>query len=312
MSRPGTEAVFVGAATQDAIALVDDFPEPDERMVAHQVEYAGGGPAATAAVTAARLGLSSAFVGAVGDDEEGERILAGLQDESVDVSGVQRLRGRRSGASLVVVQAGRGTRAICTRPVPVMRLPAGSVGEQLVRDGEWVHVDHLGWEPVSGLLEGHLSGTTPRISVDAGNRIPGLSPAAVDLLAPTLTSLADAYGHAEPDKLLEAALADGATCVVATRGRDGASGAGADGTRAHSPGYPVEAVSTLGAGDVFHGALLSAVIRGYPLSDQLAYANVVAALSCRALDGRSAIPDHNQAWEACMSHRTHAASQETH
>ena len=53
---------------------------------------------------------------------------------------------------------------------------------------------------------------------------------------------------------------------------------------------PVEAVSTLGAGDVFHGALLAALVRGASLQDALAMANRVAALSCRGLDGRSAIP----------------------
>ena len=48
--------------------------------------------------------------------------------------------------------------------------------------------------------------------------------------------------------------------------------------------------STLGAGDVFHGALVAAVVRGLPLAEQLAFANVTAALSCRGLDGRSRIP----------------------
>jgi sulfofructose kinase len=49
-------------------------------------------------------------------------------------------------------------------------------------------------------------------------------------------------------------------------------------------------VSTLGAGDVFHGALLAAFVRGLALAEALAFANECAALSCRALDGRSAIP----------------------
>jgi sugar/nucleoside kinase (ribokinase family) len=49
-------------------------------------------------------------------------------------------------------------------------------------------------------------------------------------------------------------------------------------------------LSTLGAGDVFHGALVAAVVRGLPLAEQLAFANVTAALSCRGLDGRSRIP----------------------
>lgn len=299
MSRLGIRVVFVGAATWDAIALAKEFPGPDERIVAERMEYAGGGPAATAAVTAARLGLSPAFVGAVGDGDEGERILAGLRREGVDVSDVARVRAGQSGASVVLVHATRGTRAICTRPVPSFEL--GSAAAERVRAADWVHVDHLGWGPVSRLLTGTPPAARPRISVDAGNPIGGFSAAAVDLFAPTLPVLVATYGGGEIDTLLDAALEDGAECVVTTRGRDGSSGATADGVRVHAPGYPVDAVSTLGAGDVFHGALLAGIARGYGLADQLAYANAVAALSCRGLDGRSAIPSHHEARQLCTT-----------
>ena len=56
------------------------------------------------------------------------------------------------------------------------------------------------------------------------------------------------------------------------------------------PAPPMRPVSTLGAGDVFHGALLAALLRDRPLRDALDFANRVAALSTRALDARSAIP----------------------
>jgi sulfofructose kinase len=50
-------------------------------------------------------------------------------------------------------------------------------------------------------------------------------------------------------------------------------------------------VSTLGAGDAFHGGLLAALLEHRPVEDALARANAVAAASTRALDGRSALPD---------------------
>jgi sulfofructose kinase len=56
------------------------------------------------------------------------------------------------------------------------------------------------------------------------------------------------------------------------------------------PAPAVDPVSTLGAGDVFHGALLAGLVRELPLEEALADANAVAAASCAALDGRSAIP----------------------
>jgi sulfofructose kinase len=59
-------------------------------------------------------------------------------------------------------------------------------------------------------------------------------------------------------------------------------------------GFKVDVVSTLGAGDVFHGALLAQVIQGHNLQESLKRANAVAALSCRGLDGQSMIPNTSE------------------
>jgi sulfofructose kinase len=285
--------VFVGSLTLDAIALVDHLPGPDERQVAREVVYAGGGPAATAAVACARLGVPAAVVGVVGADDEGERILEGLRAEGVDVTGVRVAPGEASGASVVVVDAGAGTRSICTRPVPRLTLASRGPAADLLDAAPWVHADHLGWRPVSDLLDGRTASARPRLSVDGGNPIAGFHPVGVDLYVPTIEALIREYGDQSVDRLLAAALADGARAVVATSGSRGCFAATADGVRLEAQGRRVDVVSTLGAGDVFHGALLAAVVRGLPLPHCLRYANVAAALSCRALDGRSAIPAHD-------------------
>jgi sugar/nucleoside kinase (ribokinase family) len=120
-----------------------------------------------------------------------------------------------------------------------------------------------------------------QLSVDAGNPIEHLSIDDVTLYAPT------------------EAMDDGqrAPITVVTRGADGCI-AYAGGEAIDVPGFPVDAVSTLGAGDVFHGALLAALVRGLPLRDALLRANACAALSCRALDGRSGIPTWDELEEA--------------
>ncbi|WP_219414246.1 carbohydrate kinase family protein [Pseudonocardia nigra] len=309
-SRHTPSIVFVGAVTLDAIALVDHFPQVDERQIARAVRYAGGGPAATAAVAAARLGVPAALVGVVGADGEGEQILAALRAEGVDVSGVQVVPDRASGASVVIVDAGRGTRAICTRPVPPLVIPAAGRAAELLADAAWVHVDHLGWQPVEDWIASAAGPSRPRISVDAGNPIAGFRPVGVALYVPTVEALVRAYGDLAVDDLLDAALRDGADTVVATRGGAGSVAATADGTRVEAPGHPVRVVSTLGAGDVFHGALLAAVAHGMPLQACLHYANVAAALSCRGLDGRSAIPTHREVLAAVPVASTSSARSE--
>jgi sugar/nucleoside kinase (ribokinase family) len=258
--------VCVGLATLDTILLVPRHPEPDDRVVATELVRAGGGPAATAAVTLARLGVETAFVGVVGDDEAGAEIRDGLAREGVDVSRLAVVPGARSPQSTILVGPA-GTRAIVhvpgTAPLEVAELP----------EADWVHVDHAGYPAVRG--------RGLRLSVDGGNPIPGLDLREAALYAPTEAAL---------DGAPEDALAAGAGLVVVTRGGSGSVAFTQEGERIEVPAPAVEVVSTLGAGDVFHGALLSQLVRDVPLPEALAEANRIAAASCRALDGRSAIP----------------------
>jgi sulfofructose kinase len=277
--------LFVGCATLDSIASVGEFPSADSRTIAAEFITAGGGPAATAAVTAARLGARTAFAGVIGNDEEGDRILAGLAAEGVDISCVVRSSTRASGASLIIVSDGGASRAIVTRPVPPLEFASHDVFRATVESAAWVHVDHLGWSAVRALQSGI------RLSVDAGNPIPDFDPSGVALYVPTIERLRAEFGTrlSEPE-LVQTAIDRGARAVVATDGANGAWVHNGTGSVAHVPSVPTRIVSTLGAGDVFHGAILAAVAAGQDLMDAVALANQVAAESCTGLDGRSKIP----------------------
>ena len=287
--------VFVGSATWDTIALVHELPARDTRVEALEIVCAGGGPAATAAVTAARLGVPDVhFVGTVGSDESAEQIMAGLADAGVNVAGVMHSAIEPSGQSVVLVESAHGSRSIVNRPSPGLDLSARPDVAELIASAAWVHTDHIGIGGVRRVLRG--SGAGPRLSVDGGNPIAGFTPVGVELDVPTERALRLRYPGTDPDldDLLGAAVHDGARTVVVTRGAEGSAGASGD-TFEVASAVSVEARSTLGAGDVFHGALLAAVIRGEPLAGCLTYANTVAAMSCRGLDGRSAIPTHDEA-----------------
>jgi len=81
-------------ATLDTIVAVPRHPAPDDRVVASELVVAGGGPAATAAVALARLGVPTYFVGNVGDDDVGDAIRSSL--DGVDVSELATTAGARS------------------------------------------------------------------------------------------------------------------------------------------------------------------------------------------------------------------------
>jgi sulfofructose kinase len=261
--------VCAGLATRDTIWRVPEHPSPDGRVVATEMLVAGGGPAATAAVTLARLGIAVSFVGAVGDDDAGVFVRDGLAAEGVDVSQLAVVAGARTPQSTVLVGPD-GARSIIHR--------AGTAAFPYVDlEADWVHVDHAAYGRVR-------PGTATTVSLDGGIAIDRLDLHGIAVYAPTEERLRADFGSAE------AALEAGAELVVVTRGADGSVATTRDGI-VEAPGVPCAGlVSTLGAGDVFHGALVAALVRGATLPDALHAANTAASLSCRALDGRSAIP----------------------
>jgi sugar/nucleoside kinase (ribokinase family) len=267
--------VCVGLATLDSIFAVPSAPAPGGRVVASELVVAGGGPAATAAVALARLGVETAFVGAVGDDDTGRAVRDGLAAEGVDVAELAVVPGARSPRSSILVDGSSAERTIVHYPGDLPPLSLSRRALDRCRTAEWVHVDHAGWAAAPDGV---------RLSVDGGNPIPALDLSRVALYAPTEAALAEAWGDAA------AALAAGAETVVVTRGAAGCSAHLRDGSVLEAPAVDVEAVSTLGAGDVFHGALLAGLAQGRELGGSLRRANLAAALSCRGLDGRSAIP----------------------
>ena len=299
--RTTPRVVCTGVVTIDALALVDRYPAADERVVGEQISIVGGGPAANAAVVLARQGVSVAFVGRVGAGAEEEHALQTLEAEGIDTSGVLRDPSVPTQASCVVVSKGNQARAISTLDVPP--LPEfTSTAQELIAEAEWVHADHLGYAPTAALLR--RLDRRPLFSLDAGNPIAGLDVSPLDLYVPTVQSLTARYGAhlTQADDAARKALDEGAGAVVATDGAAGStawwSAAGgdlagaADAGRAHvGSATGVEITSTLGAGDVFHGALVSALCRDLSWAHALRAANATAALSCRALDGRSAVPD---------------------
>lgn len=289
MVRP-FDVVCIGHATLDHIVLVEGPLPRDGRVYAGDFSEAGGGPAATAAVTLARLGRRVAMVGAVGADVTGHRIREALADTGVDVGNLELLPGVRSPTSVILVDGRAGTRTILAYlgTGGPLRLPDAALAA--ARSARWVHVDHRGYEAVSAAR----TGIDPALlSIDAGHPRWPIDLHGVALFAPSIAFLRDRYPGQTRARAMRAALAEGARAVVVTDGARGSWARTADGAW-HADALAVAAVSTLGAGDVFHGALLDGMLDGLEWPAALRRASVAAALSCRSLDGRSAIPDASE------------------
>jgi sugar/nucleoside kinase (ribokinase family) len=280
------DVVCVGSANLDTIVAVDHVPVDDERLTSTSFVTAGGGPAATAAVALSRLGVRVAMCGVVGDDAAGEKVRESLESEHVDTRYLRTDSYATTPTAVILASGSTGGRSIVTTVAPSPRVDDIPIGIS-----RWIHVDQTGYASAHRAIQ--RADDDALLSVDAGNPIRGLKLAGVELYAPTVSALRARYPGLDLAAACRAAIDEGARHVVATAGSDGTWVAMPDGIE-KVRSFAVDVVSTLGAGDVFHGALLAGLVRDLPLDEAVLQANWAAAVACTALDGRSGIPTLEQ------------------
>jgi len=265
------KVLSIGVATLDRIILVERYPEANERVVAKETIEGFGGPAATAAVTMARLGIDVAISCVIGDDDAGRKIFDNLKAEGIDTSNVSIRPDLPTAIGTIVVSEKTQSRAIMVQP-------HSEVGEKpsKIDSFGWIHVDQLG---MSALKKWEIRrGGSGKLSIDSGYKYPGLKSWDYDLYAPSENITTDVTSAALDKNL-----------VVISKGGEGS--VYSDGIESGEvSAIKQDIVSTLGAGDVFHGALVAGQVWGKSLRESVEIANIVAGISCRALDGQSGIP----------------------
>ncbi len=284
----------VGIAVLDKIYRVQDLPTQGGKFVAHDYYEVGGGPAATAAVAIARLGVEVDFLGRVGTDTASQTILSELENYGVNIQKVHKIPQAQASQSAILVDQ-TGERMIINYPSPTLD-PSPDWLEQINFSQYDLILCDVRWH----------EGTLKALSLAHQHQIISLLDA--DLTPQPINELVELasisafsapglqrYTHLTniPEALSQVAQATDKKPLV-TCGSEGCLYI--DDTRQISTvkGFQVKAIDTTGAGDVFHGALAVAIAKQQPLNEAIRFANAVAALKCTQPGGRQGIPTLNE------------------
>lgn len=285
------DAICIGYTALDYLGVVPHFPRENHKLEMVRFVIQGGGPAATAAVTMKRLGLSVGLVAKVGGDLFGRRMRDELQAEGVDVSAVIEEPEAVSQFAFIMVDERTADRTILWTRGNLTSLGPDDIDLETIAASRGLLVDSL--EPAAA--EAAARAANERgipVVIDAGTLRDGISdalPFCDYIVASEVFSGQIAKGKGV-DAALEAILAYGPKGAVVTLGERGCTAH--DGNRRiEVPGFAIETVDTTGAGDVFHGAFLYAILRQWDLHRACVFSNAVAALKCTELGGRKGIPD---------------------
>lgn len=288
-SRAGrVRVICLGLSALDQIWRVERLLAGSQKIRSLDYATLGGGMAANAAVAVARLGGTAAFWGRGGDDPAGREMRAALSAEGIDVENFRLFADGRSSVSGVIVDQSGERQIVNFRgyfPADADWLPLDSVARAsaVLADPRWPE------GAVALFTAARAQGIPTVLDGDVADaaifeRLLPLTDHAV-FSEPALTAFA---GSADDEALAKLARFGGRVVAV-TRGQEGVSWC-EDGALRGQPAYPVDAVDTTGAGDIFHGAYVFALGAGLAIGDAMRFAAATAALKCLHAGGRAGIP----------------------
>jgi ribokinase len=283
--------VVVGSVNVDLVVQADRLPLPGETVLGGRFATHDGGKGANQAVAASRAGAAVVMIGRVGADANGERALAALRADGVDVSRVSSVDSEPTGVALVAVGP-RGENQIVVAPGANGLLELDENDRRLIADADVLLCSLEVPMPavVDALRAADAAGRAAILNPAPAHALPADVLALGPVLTPNEHELVVSIGNDQTDSALDELAARHTGPIVVTQGAAGALLA-VGARREHFEGFvPPQVVDTTGAGDTFCGVLAASLADGAGLEDAIVRANAAAALSIASAGARAGMP----------------------
>jgi ribokinase len=297
--------IVLGSINTDLVIRSVRLPRPGETVLGGTFLSTPGGKGANQAVAAARAGRSVVtFLGAVGDDEFGQRALDSLGQGNLDISYIKVISEASSGIALIMVDRD-GQNAISVAAGANLALTAADVEAvpEAVFAGARVFLASLetSLEAVeAGLARAKRHGLTTILNPAPARRIEECEHllALCDVMTPNEQEAETLTGLRVSDTNSAIAAARwlqqyGPRAVAVTLGHSGAVAVLESEVDA-IPALQVKAVDATGAGDAFSGALAVALSEGCTFFEAATWANVAAGITTLRAGAQPSLPTREE------------------
>lgn len=281
-------AFFLGLTTLDLLYLIDEFPRPNEKMKARELQFEPGGPAYNAATTFAHLGGQINLATVIGSHEFRNYLLSAAQASGLHLHDLAPDRSSRP-AMASILTLPNGDRTIITQARAEDSGPYQLPVPAWTDKPDIILVDGYFAEAAKEIMKSARAEGIP-VVMDGGSWKPQTS----DLLpwVDILICSADFHLPAElGDSLVAYCQASGIQHLAITRGEQSILYYEA-GELSEIPVPTIDAVDTLGAGDVFHGAFCWYYAKGNAVAESLKLAGEIAAKACEGIGARGWMRKH--------------------
>ena len=293
------DVLVVGRSCLDYIAVVSQFPEENQKTPLDFRLTEGGGNGGTASCCISRLDGKVAYVGKLGDDDEGRYCVGRLKDAGVASDFVEIVTGGRTPVAYAFITEASGARTIIYEHNELPKIEMNHTLRQLIEKAEVVLID-----PEATYLAKETKipqGLAGKLVYDCERWRKGIedSMATADYFIPSSDFLNSAELNFDDISLQQKIwqlnkMVSGV--LIVTHGEDGAYYIFDD--KLYQVAVPeVKTVDTIGAGDNFHGAFAFALAKEFDIHQSVKLSVAVASLSCREYGGRKGVPNIREALE---------------
>lgn len=274
----------VGSASYDITIPVSDFPKENTKTRVEEKYECGGGPAATAAYLLAKWGMDVSFIGTIGNDEYGRKLIKEFEHVNVNLKNLF-IENEETTSSFITINTSNGTRTILTyRPKykEIENIDLNFKPDVILTDGQE-------YKLMLNLMEKYPDAVT---IIDAGRYTENIVELSkkVDYVvcskdfAEKATNIDSAFLKKMYIKLKEIFN----TNIIVTLESKGCLYE-IDGSVKIMPAIKVDAIDSTGAGDIFHGAFTYGVANNFVLEKKLKISNIAAGLSVTKIGSRNSV-----------------------
>lgn len=296
MNQP--KIVVVGSLNMDIVVETQRTPDMGETVLGNNVHFVPGGKGANQAVAAARLGAATTLIGAVGADAFGDKLLASLRENQVNIDPVKVETGVPTGVALIVL-ANRDNQIIVVPGANSFCLPQDLAQyESYLQQADVVLLQlEIPLDTVCAAAEmAKRHGKKVIVNPAPARELPSDLLKHVDVITPNRSELAllTGYNDDEWEKAMQSLLQSGPQVVVTTLGAQGAAYLTRGGGLKTVPAYKVPVVDSTGAGDAFNAGVAYALASGMKLQEAVLFASKVAALAVTRLGAQAGMPTREE------------------
>lgn len=291
------DVVGFGTNAVDFLISVPEYPAFSTKIELSSYVQAAGGEVATTMVGLQRLGLKTAYIGKFGNDDAGRIGSNSLSSEGVDISWSEVVDGARTQIAFIIIDDVSGERTVIWKRDAGLSFSAENAPVSVVEKAKVLHITPHDVEAcIAMATKAKAAGTV--VSIDIDNVFEGVDRLLplVDILIASSDLPARLTGKQDHrESLVELSKAYSCSIVGVTLG-DAGSLFYANGEYVRSDGFAVPGgcKDTTGAGDSFRVGLLYGLLTGCSVAESARLANAVAALKCRAVGARTALPTKDE------------------